>query len=131
MTTVLDQNVHNIAVTGAFDDCQTIVKDSFNDLAFRDTHSLGAINSINWARILAQVWDLGFVLRVCVCENKSKRRVFLIYYLYADCLLFLRLLPLERECSFGEEGICVFIALHIIRTRSPFGLISPTFFFFT
>ncbi len=55
MTSVLDPNVHNIAVTGTFDDCQNLVKALFNDLAFRDRHHLGAVNSINWARVLAQI----------------------------------------------------------------------------
>lgn len=55
MTTVLDSNVFNIAVRGTFDDAQTIVKTLFNDLPFRDAMNLGAINSINWARVLAQV----------------------------------------------------------------------------
>ncbi|MGI6655839.1 MAG: threonine synthase [Desulfobulbus sp.] len=55
MTTVLDPNVFNIAVRGTFDDGQAIVKAIFNDLAFRDTYQLGAVNSINWARVLAQV----------------------------------------------------------------------------
>lgn len=55
MTTVLDPNVFNIAVHGTFDDAQTIVKEIFNDLAFRDRYQLGAVNSINWARVLAQV----------------------------------------------------------------------------
>ncbi|MBF0309253.1 MAG: threonine synthase [Magnetococcales bacterium] len=55
MTTVLDANVHNLAITGSFDDGQSIVKALFNDLEFKDRYSLGAINSINWARILAQV----------------------------------------------------------------------------
>ncbi|MFZ3207760.1 MAG: threonine synthase [Geobacteraceae bacterium] len=55
MTTVLDANVHNIAVKGTFDDCQDIVKALFNDLPFKERHGLGAVNSINWARILAQV----------------------------------------------------------------------------
>ncbi len=55
MTTVLDTNVHNIAVRGTFDDAQAIVKTIFNDLPFRDHHRLGAVNSINWARVLAQV----------------------------------------------------------------------------
>ncbi|MCG8426315.1 MAG: threonine synthase [Chromatiales bacterium] len=55
MTTVLDKNVHNIAIQGTFDDGQRIVKELFNDLAFKDEYSLGAVNSINWARILAQV----------------------------------------------------------------------------
>ncbi len=55
MTTVTDANVFNIAVRGTFDDAQAIVKTLFNDLEFRDTYQLGAINSINWARVLAQV----------------------------------------------------------------------------
>lgn len=55
MTTVLDPNVHNIAVKGTFDDCQNIVKALFNDLPFKERYALGAVNSINWARILAQV----------------------------------------------------------------------------
>lgn len=55
MTTVLDDNVFNIAVEGTFDDCQRIMKTLFSDLAFRDHHALGAVNSVNWARILAQI----------------------------------------------------------------------------
>lgn len=55
MTTVLSPNVHNIALKGTFDDCQDIVKALFNDLPFRKQYNLSAINSINWARILAQV----------------------------------------------------------------------------
>ena len=55
MTTVLDGNVHNIAIRGSFDDGQAIVKGIFGDLAFKSAHHLGAINSINWARVLAQV----------------------------------------------------------------------------
>jgi len=55
MTTVLDANVYNIAMKGTFDDCQNIVKALFNDLPFKERHSLGAVNSINWARVLAQV----------------------------------------------------------------------------
>ena len=55
MTTVLDPNVFNIAVRGTFDDAQSVVKAIFNDLAFRDAYRLGAVNSINWARVLAQV----------------------------------------------------------------------------
>ena len=55
MTTVLDANVHNLAVDGTFDDCQDIVKALFGDLPFRDAYKLGAVNSINWARVLAQI----------------------------------------------------------------------------
>ena len=55
MTTVTDANVFNIAVRGTFDDAQAIVKEIFNNLEFKDRYHLGAINSINWARVLAQV----------------------------------------------------------------------------
>ena len=55
MTTVLDKNVFNLAVEGTFDDCQAIVKAIFNDLEFKERMRLGAVNSINWARVLAQV----------------------------------------------------------------------------
>lgn len=55
MTTVLDDNVYNIAIEGSFDDGQSIVKRIFNDIEFKNKHRLGAINSINWARVLAQV----------------------------------------------------------------------------
>ncbi|KAL2024071.1 hypothetical protein VTK56DRAFT_9851 [Thermocarpiscus australiensis] len=54
MTTVLDANVHNLAVTGNFDNCQEIVKALFADPDINSTLKLGAVNSINWARILAQ-----------------------------------------------------------------------------
>jgi threonine synthase len=54
MTTVLDANIHNIAIRGTFDDGQRIVKALFNDLDFKSEYHLGAVNSINWARILAQ-----------------------------------------------------------------------------
>ncbi|KAI5818653.1 tryptophan synthase beta subunit-like PLP-dependent enzyme [Pyronema omphalodes] len=55
MTTVLDDNVHNLAVEGTFDDCQDIVKTLFSHPVLSKTHNLGAVNSINWARILAQI----------------------------------------------------------------------------
>lgn len=55
MTTVLDPNVYNVAIRGTFDDGQRIVKKLFNDLEFKRTYRLGAINSINWARVLAQI----------------------------------------------------------------------------
>jgi threonine synthase len=55
MTTVLAPNVHNIAVQGTFDDCQDLAKACFGDLAFRDRHALTAVNSINFARVMAQI----------------------------------------------------------------------------
>ena len=55
MTTTGSANVHNIALEGNFDDCQAIVKDLFNDKPFRESHNLAGVNSINWARIMAQI----------------------------------------------------------------------------
>jgi threonine synthase len=55
MTTVLDANVHNIALEGTFDDCQNIVKGLFNNHRFRDSVRLSGVNSINWGRIVAQI----------------------------------------------------------------------------
>ena len=55
MTTVEDDNVHALAIEGTFDDCQAIVKGMFNHHAFRDQARLSGVNSINWARIVAQL----------------------------------------------------------------------------
>ena len=55
MTTVDDDNVHALAIEGTFDDCQALVKGLFNDHAFRDRVRLSGVNSINWARIVAQI----------------------------------------------------------------------------
>jgi len=55
MTTVADDNVHTLAIEGTFDDCQAMVKGMFNHQAFRDQVRLSGVNSINWARIVAQV----------------------------------------------------------------------------
>lgn len=63
MVTVTDENVHNLAVDGTFDDAQNIVKYLFKDVEFKKTQRLGAVNSINWARVLAQI----------------------VYYIYAHC----------------------------------------------
>jgi len=55
MTTVLAPNVHNIAISGTFDDAQAMVKRMFNDPAMTGRFHIGAVNSINWARLMAQV----------------------------------------------------------------------------
>jgi threonine synthase len=55
MTTATDDNVHAIAIEGTFDDCQALAKAMFNHHAFRDRVGLSGVNSINWARIAAQV----------------------------------------------------------------------------
>lgn len=55
MTTVLAPNVFSMAVEGTFDDCQRLMKSIFRDLEFKEQYKLGAVNSVNWARVLAQV----------------------------------------------------------------------------
>ena len=55
MFSLQDANIHNIAIEGVFDDCQDIVKATSNDLEFKRKHRIGTVNSINWARLLAQV----------------------------------------------------------------------------
>jgi threonine synthase len=55
MTTVVSPSVTNIALEGTFDDCQAIVKELFNDHAFRDDVQLAGVNSINWVRVMAQI----------------------------------------------------------------------------
>lgn len=55
MTTVADANVHTLSVDGSFDDCQAIMKSTFGDLPYKERLHLGAVNSVNWARVLAQI----------------------------------------------------------------------------
>jgi threonine synthase len=55
MFSLMDENIVNIAIEGVFDDCQDIVKAVSNDLAFKKKYKIGTVNSINWARLLAQV----------------------------------------------------------------------------
>ena len=55
MYALQDPNIFNIAIEGMFDDCQDVVKEVSSDLAFKERHSLVAVNSINWARVVAQV----------------------------------------------------------------------------
>ena len=70
MTTVLDSNVHNIAVKGNFDDCQAMVKEMFSDQSFLKGKKMVAVNSINWARIMAQiVYYFYCALRLGAAEN--------------------------------------------------------------
>ncbi|MCY4260407.1 MAG: threonine synthase [Rhodobacteraceae bacterium] len=71
MTTPEERNVHAVPVQGDFDVCQAIVKSLFNDLPFRDRHRLAAVNSINWARIVAQMaYYFAAVVRLDAFERK-------------------------------------------------------------
>jgi threonine synthase len=72
MTVAREPNVHAVAIDGTFDDCQALVKAMFNDLAFRDRVRLAAVNSINWARIVAQV---AYYVVAAVALGAPQRRV--------------------------------------------------------
>ncbi|QJA05813.1 threonine synthase [Thermosulfurimonas marina] len=75
MTTVTDPNVFNLALEGTFDDCQAIVKQLFGDLEFKRRYRLGAVNSINWARVMAQiVYYLWAYFRVSEAEGAEEVR---------------------------------------------------------
>ncbi len=75
MTTVTDPNVFNLAIEGTFDDCQAIVKRLFADLEFKRKYRLGAVNSINWARVMAQiVYYLWAYFRVAEAEGVERVR---------------------------------------------------------
>lgn len=75
MTTVIEPNVHNLAIEGSFDDCQRIVKDLFMDITLKKSYGLTAINSINFARILAQiVYYFYAYFRVSKIESKREVR---------------------------------------------------------
>ncbi|KAL8815334.1 MAG: hypothetical protein Q9223_005523 [Gallowayella weberi] len=73
MTTVTDPNVHNVAVDGSFDDCQDFVKALFGDSDINRTHKLAAVNSINMARILAQITYYFFAYATLVKSEKFKK----------------------------------------------------------
>ena len=60
MTTVPDRNVHCIEVDGTFDDCQRLMKETFADIDYKEKYQLGAVNSVNWARVLAQIVYYGY-----------------------------------------------------------------------
>jgi threonine synthase len=74
MTAVLDDNVFNLAVEGTFDDCQRIMKTLFRDLKFKDRYRLGAVNSVNWARVLSQIVYY-FSAGLYVLHTKGAERV--------------------------------------------------------
>ena len=72
MFSLQDANIHNIAVEGVFDDCQDMVKAVSNDLSFKRRYKIGTVNSINWARLLAQVvyYFAGYFQATCANDQK-------------------------------------------------------------
>ncbi len=72
MTTVLDPNIHNIAIEGDFDDCQRILKSVSADLDFKHRYRIGAVNSVNWARIVAQIVYYFWITLKIITTTKSQ-----------------------------------------------------------
>ena len=77
MFSLMDDNIHNIAVDGVFDDCQDMVKAVSNDLDFKSKYKIGTVNSINWARLMAQVvyYFAGYFLAT---QNKAGKVSFAV-----------------------------------------------------
>lgn len=76
MTTVEDPNVHTLSVNGTFDNCQDIVKMIFGDKEFNEKHHVAAVNSINWARILAQITYYFYsYFQVLKAENNDAAKI--------------------------------------------------------
>jgi threonine synthase len=73
MFSLQDDNIHNLAIEGSFDTCQDIVKAVSADLTFKQRHSIGTVNSINWARLLAQV--VYYFAGYFQATNDNKERV--------------------------------------------------------
>ncbi len=73
MVTVPDENVHCLAVEGSFDDCQAIMKQTFSDLDFKAEYHLGAVNSVNWARVLAQI--VYYVYAALQLDQNGRKKV--------------------------------------------------------
>ena len=72
MTTVKENNVYNLAIEGNFDDCQKLVKSMFIDRSFNNEINISGVNSINWARIIAQiVYFFLVILKLTMAVKKS------------------------------------------------------------
>lgn len=131
MTTVMDANVHNVAVEGSFDDCQALVKALFNDLAFREEASLAAVNSINWARIMAQI---AYYVSAAVSLGAPERKIAFsvptgnfgdVYAGYAASRMGL---PIERlvVATNRNDILARFLASGVYRSGEVFPTISPS-----
>jgi threonine synthase len=133
MTSVLDANVHNLAIDGTFDDCQNLVKGLFADLDFRDRHHLGAINSINWARVLAQMVYY-FYAAFRVMERTGRDRVrFSVPTgnfgdIFAGYLAWRMGLPVERLILATNENdiLARCFATGLYRTGAVAATLSPS-----
>src|SRR5690554_2824763 len=97
MTTIIGDNIHNLAVEGNFDDCQRMVKESFGDQSFLEGKSqLVAVNSINWARIMAQI----------------------VYYFHASLAVGGPFRSVAFSVPTGNFGVDTVAAIHCVSTDS-------------
>lgn len=132
MTSVLDENVFNLALEGTFDDCQRIMKTTFADVPFKEEHSLGSVNSVNWARVLAQtVYYFYSAFRTMESTGASKVRFSVPTGNFGDILagyLAQRMgLPVDKLiCATNENDILsrffnsgVYGAADVVPTISP------------
>ncbi len=132
MTSVLDPNVHCIAIQGSFDECQAIMKEIFNDLPFKAHHRLGAVNSVNWARLLAQI--VYYVYATLALDDGGSKRVSFSVPTgnFGDILagyLALQMgLPIDRLiCATNENDILsVFFNTGLYRRGRVHQTISPS-----
>ncbi len=132
MTTVTDANVHCLALQGSFDDCQAIMKETFNDLPFKARHRLGAINSVNWARLLAQI--VYYVYATLALDDGGRRRVSFSVPtgnfgdIFAGYLALQMGLPIDRLiCATNENDIlAVFFNTGVYRRGRVHHTISPS-----
>ena len=131
MTTVMDANVHNVAVEGSFDDCQALVKALFNDLAFREEAALAAVNSINWARIMAQI---AYYVSAAVSLGAPERKLAFSVPtgnfgdVYAGYAAHRMGLPIERlvVATNRNDILARFLASGIYQSGEVFPTISPS-----
>ena len=95
MCIVNQANVHNIAVEGSFDDCQGIMKTIFNQLEFKKHYELGAVNSVNWGRLLAQT--VYYFYAYFQATEKAGQK--LSFFLQAILAIFLQVSSLLKWAS--------------------------------
>ena len=96
MYSIKEQNIHNIVVPGSFDNCQDLVKAVSNDLGFKDSYSIGSVNSINWGRITAQVvyYFFGYFK---VIQKSKKNLMHLFLFLFLPEILAIFCLDLSQK----------------------------------
>ena len=132
MTSVIDPNVHCLAVRGSFDDCQAIMKEAFNDLPFKGKHRLGSFNSVNWARLLAQI--VYYVYATLQLDDGGRQRVSFSVPtgnfgdIFAGYLALQMGLPIDRLiCATNENDILsVFFNTGVYRRGAVHHTISPS-----